>query len=71
MNRERFVLAVRYRALEQFETQRRERIARICWLERATELWDSDRYPSWELFAQTEWGRPLQRRLLWVLRKAV
>jgi hypothetical protein len=68
MNRDKFMIAVRYRALEQFEAQRRERAARVIWFEQALERWDYDRQ-TWEQFADTPLGRPLARRARWVLRK--
>ena len=68
MNRDKFMLAVRLRSIERFEAQRRERIARVRWLEQAMECWDYERL-TWEQFAVTPLGKPLARRAKWALRK--
>jgi hypothetical protein len=67
-DRERFLAAVHYRAIEQFETQQRERRARVHWFEQAIERWDFAQL-TWEQFADTPLGRPLARRARWALRK--
>ena len=68
-NRERLLLAIRAKATERFETLRRERSARVRWLEQAIERWDYARL-TWEQFTATPLGKPLARRAKWALRKA-
>jgi hypothetical protein len=62
------MVAVRYRAVEQFEAQERERRARVRWFEGVIQYMDGSRHQTLGSFLQSRAGKRFRRRSNWVLR---
>jgi hypothetical protein len=67
--RERFMRAVRAKAAERFEAQRREQLARRAWLESISVAWDDRKHKNFGTFLRSRAGRTFRRRAFIVIAK--